>query len=80
MHLKTIVLVGALSTAPGLLHAQFDLTLEGRDVRVHSFGSEGFARSNNNNYPTMNSSKGSFAMTDGGGETATDRVKTLEMK
>ncbi len=66
MKLKTIILAGALSVAPGLLHAQFDFQLEGRDVQIHSFGSEGFSYSNNNNYLTMNTSQGSFAMTDGG--------------
>ena len=34
--------------------------------QVHSFASQGFAYSNDNNYLTMDTSKGSFAMTDGG--------------
>jgi hypothetical protein len=36
----------------------------GRAVGVHSFASQGFAYSNNNNYLTMNTSHGSGAMTD----------------
>jgi len=51
---------------PGLLHAQFDFTIGGRDVQIHSFVSQGFGYSNDNNYLTMNTSQGSFAMTDGG--------------
>jgi hypothetical protein len=52
--------------APGLLQAQFDFKLAGRTVQVHSFASQGFAYSNDNNYLTMKTSKGSFAMTEGG--------------
>ena len=68
MHInyKSILLAGALSVAPSLLHAQFDFKVDGRDIQIHSFGSEGFSYSNNNNYLTMNTSQGSFAMTDGG--------------
>lgn len=55
-----------MSVAPGLLHAQFDFKLADRTVQVHSFASQGFAYSNDNNYLTMQTSQGSFAMTDGG--------------
>ena len=66
MSLRTIILVGALSAGPGLLNAQFDFKLFDRDVQVHSFASQGFAYTNDNNYLTMNTSQGSFALTDGG--------------
>jgi hypothetical protein len=66
MYVKTMVLAAAFSVAPGLLYAQFDFKVEERDVQVHSFASQGFAYSNDNNYLTMNTSQGSFAMTDGG--------------
>jgi len=66
MHVKTIVLAAALSGTPSLLNAQFDFKLAGKDVQVHSFASQGFAYSNDNNYLTMNTDKGSFAMTDAG--------------
>lgn len=66
MQVKTIVLAAALSAAPSLLHAQFDFKLDGRDVQVHSFASQGFALSNVNNYLTMNTGKGSLALTDFG--------------
>jgi len=65
MRTKIIVLAVALSSAPGLLHAQFDFRVDNRDVQVHSFVSQGFAYSNENNYMTMDTSAGSFAMTDG---------------
>ena len=66
MNLKTIVVLGALSAGPGMLQAQFDFKLFSRDVQIHSFASQGFAYSNANNYLTLNTSRGSFAMTDGG--------------
>jgi hypothetical protein len=56
-----LMLVCAL---PGLLHAQFDFTIDGRQVQVHSFVTQGFAYSDDNNYLTMKTSQGSFAMTD----------------
>jgi hypothetical protein len=66
MQVKTIVLAAALAGAPSLLHAQFDFNLAGRPVQVHSFASQGFAYSNQNNYLTMNTSRGAFSLTDVG--------------
>lgn len=57
------LLIGA---APALMRAQFNFTVGGRPVQVHSFASQGFAYSNDNNYLTMQTSRGSFAMTDFG--------------
>ena len=71
MKIQTIMLAVALSTAPGLLHAQFDFTVDNRDIQIHSFGSEAFSYTNNNNYLTMNTSQGSFAMTDIGANIST---------
>jgi hypothetical protein len=71
MQIKTIVLAAALSGVPGLLHAQFDFNLAGRKVQVHSFGSQGYMYSNDNNYMTVPTSKGSFAFTDGGANIST---------
>ncbi len=48
------------------MHAQVDLNLFGRDIQVHGFASQGFAASDNNNYLTMKTSQGTFAMTDAG--------------
>src|ERR1700719_1677200 len=64
IQVKTIVLAAALAGAPSLLHAQFDFNLAGRPVQVHSFASQGFAYSNQNNYLTMNTSRGAFSFTD----------------
>jgi hypothetical protein len=66
MQLRTIAFAAVLSVAPGLLHAQYDFHLAGRDVQVHSFASQGFLYSNDNNYLTMKTSSGSFAFTDAG--------------
>src|ERR1035441_4851765 len=71
MPLKRLVLAAALSVVPGLLYGQFDFKVEDRTVQVHSFASQGFAYSNDNNYLTMKTSQGSFAMTDGGANIST---------
>jgi hypothetical protein len=71
MQVKTIVLAAALSAMPGLVHAQFDFQVDGRNVQIHSFASQGFALSNVNNYLTMDTSKGSFALTDFGANVST---------
>ena len=68
MQWKAVVSAAALSLAPELLYGQFDFHLGGKEVQVHSFVSQGFADSNQNNYLTMNTSLGSFAMTDGGAD------------
>jgi hypothetical protein len=60
MQAKTLSLAVAISLAPGLLHAQFDFKLDGRDVQVHSFASEGFALTNQNNFLTMDTTNGAF--------------------
>jgi len=59
MQVKTIALTVVLLVTPRLLHAQFDFKLAEHDVQVHSFFSEGFAYTNQNNYLTMNTSDGS---------------------
>jgi hypothetical protein len=62
---KKFAIIAAFA-APGILHAQFDFNVDGHPVQIHSFGSEGCAYSNNNNFLTMKTSQGSCAMTDGG--------------
>jgi hypothetical protein len=57
--------------APVALHAQFDFKIDGRNVQVHSFASQGFAYSNDNNFLTMKTTSGSFGYTDGGGNIST---------
>jgi len=65
MNFKTVTLAAALCAAPGAIYAQFDFTVDGRSVQIHSFVSQGFGYSNDNNYLTMKTSQGSFPMTDG---------------
>jgi hypothetical protein len=56
-----------LCAAPvGVMHAQFNFAVAGRQVQVHSFLSEGFAQTNQNNYLTMKTSDGSADMFDAG--------------
>jgi len=62
--LNRLVLIAAAFAVPAF--SQFDFKVDGRDVQVHSFASQGFLYSNENNYLSMPTSKGSFALTDGG--------------
>jgi hypothetical protein len=59
-----LALVALACAVPAALHAQF--LIEGRQVQIHGFASQGFTYSNDNNYLTMNTSDGSFKFTDGG--------------
>ncbi|MDZ4800216.1 MAG: hypothetical protein SGI92_18825 [Bryobacteraceae bacterium] len=79
MHAKTFILAATLSVAPGLLHAQFDFKLAGRNVQVHSFGSQGFIYSNDNNYLTMKTTSGSFAFSDMGANVSTQLTDKLRI-
>jgi hypothetical protein len=64
MQLKRISLAAALGMAPGLLYGQFDFPVDGKAVQIHSFASQGFLYSNQNNYLTLPTTQGSFAFTD----------------
>jgi hypothetical protein len=46
--------------------AQGDFSVDGHDFQVHAFATQGFAYSGGNNFLTMDTHDGSFAMTDGG--------------
>jgi hypothetical protein len=63
---KAITFAAALFASSGLLHAQVEFKVAGRDAQVHGFVSQGFAFSNQNNYLTMKTSDGSPAFTDAG--------------
>jgi hypothetical protein len=52
------VAASLLACAPML--AQFNFDLAGRSVQAHTFGSQGFAYSNQNNYLTMKTASGSW--------------------
>ncbi len=58
------ILTATLAAAAA--QAQFNFELGSAPVQIHSFGSQGFAASNQNNFLTMKTSQGSFSMTDGG--------------
>ncbi len=64
---QSILIASALCTAPVVLQAQLgQFSLEGHTFQLHGFASQGYAVSNQNNFLTMQTSKGSFAFTDGG--------------
>ena len=65
--LPRFVLLAVAATLPAMLHAQLNFNIDGREVQVHSFASQGFLYSNDNNYLTTDTSKDSFAFTDFGG-------------
>lgn len=58
MKLSVLVILG--------LRLSAQVSIEGQPFQIHGFASEGFAYSNDNNYLTMNTMKGSFAFTDAG--------------
>ena len=80
IRINRFVLTVALCVYPiAALHAQFDFRVAGRDVQVHSFFSQGYAYSNENNYLTMKTSQGSFAMTDFGANISTQLTDKLRV-
>jgi len=66
MFRKATILIFAAALGAPLVHAQFDFTVDGKTVQIHSFAQQGFALSNDNNFLSMDTSQGSFGMTDGG--------------
>jgi len=62
--LLTAAMALAFGASPAMVQAQYNFNLYGHQVQVHSFGSQGFAYTNNNSYLTMNTSKGSFNFDD----------------
>src|SRR5216684_4355676 len=71
LRLNTIGFMTLLCAAPMALDAQFDFKIDGRSFQVHSFASQGYLYSNNNNFLTMRTNGGSFAMTDFGANIST---------
>jgi hypothetical protein len=61
--MRALVIWVALNTGPAALPAQFSFAVGGRQIQIHSFASQGFAHSNDNNYLTMQTSRGSFGHT-----------------
>jgi hypothetical protein len=64
---------------PGLLRAQFDFQLDGKDIQVHSFASQGFVYSGNNNYLSAKTTSGYFGPTDGGVNVSTQLTDKLRI-
>jgi len=60
------MLAGAMLFVPGRMRAQFDFNVDNHQVQVHSFGSQGFFDSNDNNFASMKTSDGNFGYTDFG--------------
>jgi hypothetical protein len=79
MRKKFLWFVVAMFGAPCLLNAQFDFDLFGKDFQVHSFASQGFMYSNQNNYLTTNTSQGSFAFTDMAANVSTQLTDKLRV-
>src|SRR5579863_3314730 len=78
----TLVCAAAISAGTGTLHAQYNFsqfTIDGYQVQMHGFASQGFALSNQNNYLTMDTSKGSFRFTDGGLNLSTKLTSKLRV-
>ena len=78
----TLLCAAALFSGAGTLQAQFNIsqfTVDGYTIQVHGFASQGFALSNQNNYLTMDTSKGSFAFTDGGLNMSTNLTSKLRV-
>jgi hypothetical protein len=71
MKVQTVVLVAVLSAIPGLLHAQLDFSLAGKDVQIHGFFTQGYMYSGNNNYLSAKTTSGAFGPTDGGANVST---------
>src|SRR5215472_4847702 len=65
LDMRSLLAPLVLCAAPSL-EAQLSFRIDGHPVQVHGFASQGFAYSGQNNYLTMKSSHGSFALTDVG--------------
>jgi hypothetical protein len=64
--LLSIVACGAVTLGAQDLSNYTSFTVDGKTIQIHGFFSQGFVGTNDNNWLTMNTSNGSFAMTDGG--------------
>jgi hypothetical protein len=66
-----LVWAAGLSILPGSLAAQTEFRIGDYKFQAHSFFSQGFMYSGNNNYLSAATTKGSFGMTDGGANLST---------
>jgi hypothetical protein len=78
LKVKYLALTIAFCAAPAALYGQIGFNVGSVLVQVHGFAQQGFLDSNQNNYLTMPTSQGSFAMTDAGvnvSATITDKFR-----
>ncbi len=64
--IKVLGWLGAAALLAAPLSAQFNFNVDGHQLQVHSFLTQGFLASDQNNYLTMQTSHGSFAYTEMG--------------
>ena len=70
------VIAAALCAFPSIAAAQ-QFSLFDRNIQVHGFASQGFVKSDNNNFLTMTSKQGSAEFSDGGINVASQITRTL---
>ena len=73
------MLVGAAALCAQDISQYTNFTLFDKTFQFHGFVSEGYAYSNDNNYLTMQTSKGTFAMTDAGVNVSTQLTDRLRI-
>jgi len=71
MFSKTTILLLSAALGSPLAKAQFNFDVDGKSIQIHSFGSQGFMATDQNNYLTTNTSQGSFSFTDMGANIST---------
>jgi len=65
--------------AAQLAQAQFNFDLDGKSVQIHSFASQGFMYSDNNNYLLADTSQGTFQFTDAGANISAQLTNRLRI-
>jgi hypothetical protein len=71
MFRTTTALLFAAALGAPLMNAQWDFNVDGKSIQIHSFGSQAFLATDQNNYLTTNTSQGSFQFTDIGANIST---------
>jgi hypothetical protein len=76
--MRTVALAVGLLAVPSLF-AQVELKVADRAIQIHSFASQGFAYSDENNFLSMDTSHGSFAFTDAGANASSQLTDKLRV-
>jgi hypothetical protein len=74
-----VLIAAFLVFAPAHLRAQLALSVKGRELQIHGFLSQGYAYSNQNNYLTMQTSRGTAAFSDIGLNVSTQLTDKLRV-